>query len=51
MTQSDWLYSSVFFEHYNRILLCDWVLEKSSVFSFGGVHVTMHSYFTWPWPV
>ena len=45
------LYSSLFFEHYNRILLCDWVLELCSVFSFEGVHVTMHSYFTWAWQV
>jgi len=27
LIQSDCLYSSLFFEHYNRILLCDWVLE------------------------
>ena len=41
------LYSSLFFEHYNRISLCGWVLEHRSVCSFEGVHVTMHSYFTW----
>jgi len=51
LTQSDCLYSSLFFEHYNRLLLCDWVLEHSSVCSFEGVHVTSHSYFTWAWPV
>jgi len=46
LTQSDCLYSSLFFEHYNRTLLCDWVLEHCSVCSFVGVHVTMQSYFT-----
>jgi len=51
LTQSDCLYSSLFFEHYNRILLCDWVLELCSVCLFEGVHVTMDSYFTWAWPV
>ena len=25
--------------------------DNCSVCSFEGVHVTMHSYFTWPWPV
>jgi len=49
--QSGCLYSSLCFEHHNRISLCDWVLEHCSVFAFEGVHVTMHSYFTWPWPV
>jgi len=28
--QSDCLYSSVFFEKYNRILLCEWVIEICS---------------------
>jgi len=51
LMQSDFLYSSLFFEHYNRILLCDRVLGHCSVCSFEGVHVTMHSYFTWAWPV
>jgi len=51
LTQSDCLYSSLFFGHYNRILLCEWVLEHCSVCSFEGAHVTMHSYFIWPWPV
>ena len=37
LMQSDCLYSSLFFEHYNRILLCDWVLGRCSVFSFEGV--------------
>jgi len=27
---SDCLYSSLFFEHYNRILLCEWVIELCS---------------------
>jgi len=31
LMQSDCLYSSLFFEHYNRILLCDWVLGRYSV--------------------
>jgi len=35
--QSDCLYSSLLFEHYNRILLCDWVFGRCSVFSFEGV--------------
>ena len=35
--QSNCLYSSLFFEHYNRILLCDWVVRRCSVFSFEGV--------------
>ena len=51
LTQSDCLYSSIFVEHYNRILRCVWVLGYYSVCSFEGVHVTMHSYFTWVWPV
>ena len=28
LMQSDYLYSSLFFEHYNRILLCEWVIES-----------------------
>jgi len=47
LMQSDCLYASLFFEHYNRILLCDLVLGHCSVCSFEGVHVTIHSYFTW----
>jgi len=35
--QSDCLYSSPFFEHYNRILLCDSALEHCSVCSSEGV--------------
>ena len=31
LMQPDCLYSSLFFEHYNRILLCDWVIELCSV--------------------
>ena len=37
LMQSDCLYSSLFFERYNRILLCDWVLGHCSVCSFEGV--------------
>jgi len=32
LMQSDCLYSSLLFEHCNRILLCDWVLGRCSVF-------------------
>jgi len=35
--QSDCLYSSLFFELYNRIWLCDWVLGRCSVCLFEGV--------------
>jgi len=31
LMQSECLYSSLFFEHYNRILLCDWVIELCNV--------------------
>jgi len=31
LMQSDCLYSSLLFEHCNRILLCDWVLGRCSV--------------------
>jgi len=31
LMQSDCLYSSLLFEHYNRILLCGWVLRRNSV--------------------
>ena len=37
LMQSDCLNSSLFFEHYNRILLCDWVLGHCSVCSFESV--------------
>jgi len=37
----------LFFEHYNLMLLCDSVLGHCSVFSFEGVHLTVHSYFIW----
>jgi len=37
LMQSDCLYSSLFFEHYNRILLCDWVIELCSVRLIDGV--------------
>ena len=35
--QSDCLYSSLFFDHYNRILLCEWVIELCSVRLIDGV--------------
>jgi len=35
--QSDSLYSSLFFEHYNRISLCGQVLGRCSVCLFEGV--------------
>jgi len=35
--QSDCLYLSLFFEHYNHVLLCDLVLKHCSVCSFEGV--------------
>ena len=31
LMQSDCLYSSLFFEHYNRILICEWVIEICSI--------------------
>jgi len=37
LMQSDCLYSSWFFQHYNRILLCDGVLGHCNVCSFEGV--------------
>ena len=37
LMQSDCLYLSVFFEHYNRVLLGDWVLGHCSVCSFESV--------------
>jgi len=50
LMQSDCFYSSLLFEHCNRILLCDWVLGRCSCFVWGCVHVTILPYFTWPWP-
>jgi len=41
----DFLHSSLFFEHYNRILLCDWVLEHCSVCFFEVVHCARHNAF------
>ena len=35
--QSDCLYLSLFFQHYNRILLCDWVIELCSIRLIDGV--------------
>ena len=37
LMQSDCLYSSLFFEHYNCILFCDWVIELHSVRLIDGV--------------
>ena len=37
LMQSDCLYSSLFFEHYNRISLCEWVIELCSVRLIDGV--------------
>jgi len=37
LMQSDCLYSSLFFEQYNRILLCDWIIEHCSVRLIDGV--------------
>ena len=35
LTQSDCLSLSLFFQHYNRILLCDWVLERHCLITYG----------------
>ena len=45
LMQSDCLYSSLFFEHYNRILLCEWVIELCSVIWSMACQATMLSYF------
>ena len=37
LMQSDYLYSSLFFEHYNRILLCEWVMELCCIRLIDGV--------------
>ena len=37
LMQSDFLYSSLLFEHYNCILLCEWVTELCSVRLIDGV--------------
>ena len=37
LMQSDCLYSSLFFEHCSRILLCEWVIELCSVHLIDGV--------------
>jgi len=51
LMQSDCLYSSLLFEHCNRIWLRDWVLGRSSVCLVEGVcRLTILPYFTWPWP-
>jgi len=44
LMQSDCLYSSLFFEHYYRILLCEWVVELRSVRLIDGV--SSHNAFT-----
>ena len=44
LMQSDCLNPSLFFEHYNRILLCDWVPGSCSVFSFEGVFMPQNFY-------
>ena len=43
LMQSDCLYSSLFFEHYNRFLLCEWVIELCSVRLIEGM--TSHNAF------
>ena len=43
LMQSDCLYSSLFFEHYNRILLCERMIELCSVSLIDGV--SSHSAF------
>ena len=49
LMQSDCLYLSLFFEHYNRILLCDWVIELCSVRLIDGVssHNAFAFYLHW----
>ena len=49
LMQSDCLYSSIFIEHYNRILLCDWVIELHSVRSIDGMssHNAFSFYLDW----
>jgi len=37
LMQSDCFYSSLFFEHYNRILLCEWVIELCWIRLIDGV--------------
>ena len=39
LMQSDCLHSSPFFEHYNRLLLCEWVTEPCSVRLYGAPFV------------
>jgi len=47
LMQSDCSNSSLFFAHYNRNLLCDWVLRHCSVCSFQGV--SCHKAFVLTW--
>jgi len=53
LMQSDCLYWSLFFEQYNRILLCDWVPVHSSVCLMDSVscHNAFVLCFTWARPV
>ena len=46
LMQSDCLYSSQFFEHYNRIFFCEWVIELCSVRLTNGVssHIAFEFY-------
>jgi len=37
LMQSDCLHSSLFFEHYNRILLCEWMIELCCIRLIDGV--------------
>ena len=45
--QTDCMYSSLYFEEYNSILLCEWVLEHCSVCLIDGMSCHTHSHFTW----
>ena len=49
LMQSDCLYSSLFFEHYNRILLCEWVIELCCIRLIDGVscHNAFAFYLVW----
>jgi len=44
LMQSDCLYSSLFLEHYNCIMLCEWVIQLCSVCLVDGV--SCHNAFT-----
>ena len=51
LMQSDCLYSFLFFEHYNHILLCEWVLEHCSVCLIDGTSCHNAFAFTWTRPI